>query len=313
MKGFVDGVQDGMTAAATRPISDDELVRYLLGVLPAEERERLEERSIVDEEIAERLVGLEQDLVDGYAAGTLTGERLRDFELFYLASPRRQRKAAFAHGLRRAIQRSIRKATESAKAQPHQSRGSPHVRTWEFVAAVALVLAIATLLIQNVVLRRELRDIARTAAAANERASRAAEQLAAEQKATIAARQALSDTRAAEPGATGAFVLLPPTRGATSIPTISVTPGSPVVMLNLSLQTASDNTYDVALRDPGTNRTVWRSQPLTPQRGRDTPVVVPAVPTGFLKPQPYTLDLFELRPARAPELVASYAFKVTRQ
>ena len=78
MKGFVDGVQDGMTAAATRPISDDELVRYLLGVLPAEERERLEERSIVDEEIAERLVGLEQDLVDGYAAGTLTGERLRE-------------------------------------------------------------------------------------------------------------------------------------------------------------------------------------------------------------------------------------------
>ena len=75
---------------------DDELVGYLLGELSEEDAERLDEMSLVDDEFAARLRLVEDDLVDAYAGGRLSGERLKRFESFYLASPRRREKAAFA-------------------------------------------------------------------------------------------------------------------------------------------------------------------------------------------------------------------------
>ena len=53
---------------------DDELVRYLLGQLSDEDTERLDEASIVDDEVAARLRIVETDLIDSYVRGKLTGE-----------------------------------------------------------------------------------------------------------------------------------------------------------------------------------------------------------------------------------------------
>src|SRR5689334_23504874 len=84
-------------------LHDDRLIRYVLGALPDEEAEQLDEQSVVDDELAERLRLIEDDLVDAYASGQLTGDTLRRFESFYLASPRRRNKAAFAKRLLAAI------------------------------------------------------------------------------------------------------------------------------------------------------------------------------------------------------------------
>src|SRR5262245_58458661 len=84
---------------------DDHLIRYLLGCLPEEEAERVDEESIVDDELAERLRLVEDDLVDAYASGTLTGERHERFESSYLASRRRRKKAAFAKSFLAGIDR----------------------------------------------------------------------------------------------------------------------------------------------------------------------------------------------------------------
>ena len=43
---------------------DRQLVDYLLGVLPEEELERLDEASIVDDDVAARLCDVENDLID---------------------------------------------------------------------------------------------------------------------------------------------------------------------------------------------------------------------------------------------------------
>ena len=72
---------------------DDQLTRYLLGALSEDETNRLDELSVVDDELAERLRVLEDDLVDAYASGTLKGDRLKRFESFYLGSARRRGKA----------------------------------------------------------------------------------------------------------------------------------------------------------------------------------------------------------------------------
>ena len=55
-----------------------------------EDAERLDEASIVDDEIAARLRMVEHDLVDAYVRGRLTGDTLARFESHYLASPRRR-------------------------------------------------------------------------------------------------------------------------------------------------------------------------------------------------------------------------------
>src|SRR5215475_10682680 len=81
-------------------IYDDQLLtRYLLGMLPTEETERLDELSIADEEIAARLSAVEYDLVDAYVRGEIRGEGLARFESFYLSSAKRREKVQFARAL----------------------------------------------------------------------------------------------------------------------------------------------------------------------------------------------------------------------
>src|SRR5437016_1683413 len=62
---------------------DDHLVRYLLGDLPEEEMDRLDELSVTDEEFVQRLRETEYDLVDACARGELTGELQSRVRAFY--------------------------------------------------------------------------------------------------------------------------------------------------------------------------------------------------------------------------------------
>lgn len=83
-----------------KQIDDDRvLIRYLLGLLPEEETERLDELSIVGDDFACRLREVENDLVDAYASGELSGETLAQFELSYLSSAGGREKVRFAESL----------------------------------------------------------------------------------------------------------------------------------------------------------------------------------------------------------------------
>ncbi len=316
MKDFAGShpINTRMGMPPTPPISDDHLVRYLLGALPADETDRLDEQTFVDDELAERLRVAEDDLVDSYAAGRLTGERLQRFESFYLASPRRRSKAAFAKGLQGAIERFTHQPRPVSDPAPQPAaRHIGRAWWWPLAAAAALVVAIGVLLLQNVTLRRELRDSARQAANADQRATAAAQQLEVEQRVAAAAKQALTDARVAQPLAAVALVLLPQTRGVTSVPIIAVPPAASSVPLILALEAAGSPSYEVALKDPATNRTIWRSPSLAPHGVGQTPMVHVSLPATLLKTQHYALDLFALRSGNASEFVSSYAFEVARQ
>ena len=57
---------------------DDELVvRYLLGALPDDDTECLDELSITDDEFVLRLRTVERDLIDAYVKGRAVGRRAR--------------------------------------------------------------------------------------------------------------------------------------------------------------------------------------------------------------------------------------------
>jgi len=84
---------------------DHLLVHYVLGLLPDEDAARLDELSVTDDDVAWRLCAAENDLVDAYASGMLTGAMLDRFESYYLASARRREKVRIARGLLRRVGR----------------------------------------------------------------------------------------------------------------------------------------------------------------------------------------------------------------
>jgi hypothetical protein len=79
--------------------NDERFVRYLLRVLRHEDAERLDELSIVDEQVAWRLRALEDDLIDAYVGGTLAATCAARFESVYLTSAQGRQKVRFARNL----------------------------------------------------------------------------------------------------------------------------------------------------------------------------------------------------------------------
>lgn len=95
-----------MPQPLTSPPDDRDLVNYLLGLLPEEEAERLDEASVVDDAVAARLCGIEDDLVDSYVTSRLDQNTRCQFEAFYLKSPRRREKVKFARRFLTAVDRA---------------------------------------------------------------------------------------------------------------------------------------------------------------------------------------------------------------
>ena len=77
-----------MVKAVPPDLDDAALRRYLLGLLPEAEAEPLEEAYFARPEVLETLRGVEDDLLDDYAAGRLSPGEKGAFEGRYLASPR---------------------------------------------------------------------------------------------------------------------------------------------------------------------------------------------------------------------------------
>jgi hypothetical protein len=108
-----------------------------------------------------------------------------------------------------------------------------------------------------------------------------------------------------------ALVLLPQTRAVGPILTLAVPSGADRVTFELRLESNDFPRYQVALNDPGSNRTVWRSGPITAPSPDHPPILSVVVPTRALKPQHYSLALIAGSGGDA-EVVGSYTFRVER-
>jgi len=302
------GVQMPLTRET---LSDDQLIRHLLGILPEEDARRVEEASIVDDEVAARLQSVEDDLVDAYARGTLRGDRLAWFESSYLDSPLRRDKVAFARRFVAAIDSASPAKAETSAIAAAGWRDAGAWFPWTLAAAAALLLATGLLLTRDAGMRRDMADARTRLAAAEQRVAAVAGQLADEQRATAVARRALEDARAVQPPAAVALLLMPQTRGVDPVPVVAVPPTAAALPLQLRVPGTASAHYTAALRDPSTNGIVWRSPAVSSERGQRSSVVAVRVPGNLLKAQHYAIDLFELR-AGAPEFVGSYAFEIAR-
>jgi hypothetical protein len=292
-------------------VHNQQLVRYLLGLLPPDDADRIDELSVVDDDIAARLRIVEDDLVDAYVRGALSGDTLARFEAHYLSSPLRRERVAFARNFVSAVDRA---APGAGRATRPRSTRPGWVLALAAAAAVLLVACVG-LVFQSVRLGRGLTDAERARIALDRRTRELEQQLAELRAANRTAASELERVRESSAAAPQdapqiALVLLPQTRSLGPVPTLAVPPGATRIGFELRLESNDFSRYQVGLRDPSTNTVVWRSGWAAPKSSADLSSMVIALPSALLKPQHYTFDLAGRGPNGNAEVVGSYTFEI---
>lgn len=313
-----------------QPASDELLIGYLLGTLPSQEAELLDERSIADEEFYLRLDAVENDLVDSYVRGELAGETLERFKVGYLSSPSRVQRVEFARALvQLERRRSAGVATEESTAasailKPNDwkqktSRTARWIQVgglqWGLAAAAVLLLFISGfLLVQNARLRKQEAEAREQQATTAQRQQEIENQLNEQRSANAGLLKELEQLRESLPGneslKTVAFLLLPPTRGASQITKVTIPPAMDRVSLRMRLETDGFPVYRAALKDLATNQTIWQSGDLKARsKGPMTQIAV-TLAAGMFQPRSYAIEVSGVSSQGSQELLTTYTFKV---
>src|SRR5215472_1742215 len=272
--------------------SDEVLTRYLLGELPSEQADKLDELSVADDEFAWRLNAVENDLVDGFVRGELPHESRKRFESFYLSSAKRRQKVEFASGLLELEKRSAVqfKNTASAARRPAWWHGANLFLQWGFAAAaLALLLLAGYLFVDNTRLHRQMDEAGKR----GQEQELARQHEAAENQNGDHAR----DTSSVPAQLNTVALLLPsPTRGIGRVEVVSVHPGTDLVVLVLTLEPNDFPHYRVSLKDTATRQEVWHSSDLASSATGGRKTVVVSVPSKLLLQQRYLAQLMGVQP-----------------
>lgn len=331
-----------MAGVAKLEVADTVLLRYLLGALPVDEAEPIEEASLVDGALAARLNALECDLVDEYVRGELEGPNLARFQSWYLSSPLRTQKVEVAKAILLIIEplkdvpapapsaaktevkpieanRSPAPATKVAPALSYGKASAGAIssgsrfgmfRAWPMLgivtaaAVLILIVAVGFLTSRNKRLRNE---VAETKKQTTELTAKLNEEHAAAN--SSAQKNGATDTFAhgLDNVATVTMFLPSPTRGASSVPTVKVPAGTGLVVLSLGLGANNEDSYRAQLMDPATQKILWHSGVLRP--GSDGTYVSVTVPAPVLRSKMYLLQLMHDTANGGSELLASYPFR----
>jgi hypothetical protein len=259
-------------AVAGDPIRDDQiLVRYLLGSLPEDQAERLDELSVTDDDFVWRFRAAENDLVDAFLRNELSGDNLERFQSHYLSSSLRREKVQFAAAL-------LALRTQEAPSAGRWFTKPMLIPRWAFGAAVAAALLLgAILLYDNTQLRNGVQEHKQEAAA--------------------------QDT-----AITVAMVLAPPLRGAGKLPELIMPPGTGRVMFDLQLETDDLPVYRLVLKAPAADTPLWRSEALQAHPSGSRRALSVTIPANLLDAGIHILQLSGDGQDTVP--IADYTFKV---
>jgi hypothetical protein len=299
-------------------VHDGQLVRYLLGLLSDSEAERVDRLSVSSDEVAWRLRLAEDDLVDAYVRGTLDAEAVERFKSFYLSSEHRRQKVKFARTFVAAVDR--RGGSRESPTLRRATVPPPGRTVWQLAAAAAVLLLAGFGLSEYRRLRTDLTVAQSVSVGLSNRGRELERQLNDERLAGAGTARELDSIRArsSAPGSSPsvpaiALVLLPQTRSVGPIATISVADGANLVALELRLESNGFARYQAALRDPGSNRIIWRRDRIMARGGDRMPTVALSIPASVLKSQHYSLELNGTSASGEAEVAGSYVFQVVRR
>jgi hypothetical protein len=301
-----------------KAIDDRMLTQYLLGALPEDDAERIDELSVADDAIALRLEEVENNLVDAHVRGELPSEDEATFRAHYLASPVRRAKVEFAEALAAATVKSGTPgggARRAAAASEKRSTflawlSAPHFALqWGFaLAAIAVAVAALYLLQQNRELVAKIGQVQTQQAALDARQKDLQEQIDRDNTAEAHAVPPAAVTEHAAASVIASVLLLPQTRGAGQPVSVLVEKDIASVPLELALESSEFARYQIALKDPAANRLVWTSGALPVKRGSNLNTVLAAIPAKILKQQNYSIELSGVPATGSPDLVGTYTF-----
>jgi hypothetical protein len=323
----------------------ERLQDYLLGLLPEEEVERLDEESIADDDVAARLSAVEDDLVDAYITETLDQSTRARFETVYLMSPQRRDKVKFARRFLAAVDRmstpsggAVSAATGPERVRPFPSKPEvikPQERratfNWAFATAAASMALACGLLVNDLQLRDGLNRALQLGAAKDQRATSLARQLDQARNENVAITQALEETRAAStpverpaPGGsspsirpaalagTRAVVLFLQTRSIEQVPLVAIPANTDGVAFELRLESNEFPQYRARLKDPGTSRILWQSAELHARSIAPISVTL-VVPAHLLESKHYSFELAGIDRAGHDTTTGTYAVEINRR
>jgi hypothetical protein len=315
------------------------LVEYLLGSLPERDAELLDESSVANDEFAMRLSAVENDLLDAYVRGELSGAILEKFQKFYLSSGKRRAKMRLAESLftlegKAAASRARADAPPGQYGQRETSPASSWLRlfrfpSWGFAVVAAMLVAVVLLGVDNLRLYNQISREQAFGAGLQQRERELQAKLDQEHDANRETKDELDRVReslaqlgkhstASPRGAESSslpvgiafFVLSPQMRGAGQITTLSLPRATTVVDLRLDLESNDFPQYRAVLKDSATNQSVWRSGRLTAKATGLRSTVSIRVPAKLLKQRNYVTELTGCPTIGAPEFISSYAFIV---
>jgi hypothetical protein len=269
---------------------DDTLEQYVLGMLPHEDAERLDEASIVDDEVAARLRVVETDLIDDYVRGKLAGEKLERFESYYLSSPRRRERVRLAASFVRAVDRPLPIANVARLA----ARIARSPRVAAAMAAAALVVVVSGFSLFEFV--RPPRN----------------------ESAVATSGRAVADSRTqglqplAEPRPLVTVELPPPLRAVAAMRAVVIPAGADHLRFELRLESDDFPEYRVALRNLATSQVLWRSDWGAASARADRASVFVVVPAALFGTERYSLDLAGRASGGRAEMIGSYTIRTAQ-
>ena len=314
-------------------VEDQTLVDYLLGVLPEDQMEQLDELSLSDDDLAERLDRAEDDLVDAYVNGDLSAKEREQFQSNYLASPRRRKKVKFAETFQKRIRQeqvSLRVPSSRLRLSSIFARPGVSLQWGLAAAAVLLLIASSYLMLSNLGLRNEFEQMQAEQRALEQREQQLRAQLSRQPSGSKTEEELLRvrgelerlEQQLAEitkreqippelPVTLIAFHLSPQTRGISKLPTLKIAKGTELVALTLKMETNDFPVYKVALKNPGTDEVVWRSENINPDASTDS--ILAGLPVSVLKSQNYLVELYGVPASGGSEIIGGYPFRVVME
>jgi anti-sigma factor RsiW len=330
--------------------NDQMIIQYLLGSLPEEETERVEELCFIDDEFAVRLSAVENDLVDAYVRGKLSGERRERFDSYYLASPKRRKKVKTAQVFHAYAKNAVATGQVAFASGPPQTSAksaetSPLSIHLPFTfprlaltAAAALVLiGVGWLVFELSRLRsqidqtqetrisleqreKELQGMLEQQRAARSTLEKELERVR-EEKERVERQMALERQIAGSkpPSSTAnlnilPFILTAPARTAGQVAAITISSGTDFVVLQAELEPDDYPSYNVELlTQPGKTPAGWKRERLRSRALGESRVIDIVIPANLLKSREYLLTVTGISDRGVAEGERGYPFRIVKQ
>jgi hypothetical protein len=291
---------------------DEQMIRsYLLGTLSVQDTELIDELIFTDDDAAQQLRVVENELVDSYARGKLSGDALSKFESHYLVAPGHQQKVKTAQALQIFLNR-----TSEAQTEPPRSR---QVFPWWLAAAAVLVIGLSGYsLVQNFQLRNQIfqkkaevewlkqrEDVLQTQL--NEQRTKISE-TEKELKSTREKLAQMKEPTVLQPdGKQIAFHLFPSTRSVADIPVLPIPDSTKIVIFNLKMEAKGFRSYRAKLKYIENPVSLWTSDQLK-SKNHSLEVRMPTVVLNSEKN--YLLEISGISADGAEKILTGYPFKV---